>query len=141
MYLGKWQMKKVDVIQQTRSRFLCEILYFKEFNWIQILGPKFKEEEKLYHTTTKSYVHNSNFSAQAPSKIISTDKGTFIKDVRQFWAILDLPTYPCPMFSILCPITLVQFFLRHLPTPKSDILYERSLGWKMRRVPVFRSPL
>ena len=31
------------------------------------------------------------------------------------------------MFSILCPITLVQFFLRHLPTPKSDTLYERSL--------------
>ena len=26
-------------------------------------------------------------------------RGTFIKDVRQFWAILDLPTYPCPMYS------------------------------------------
>ena len=25
------------------------------------------------------------------------------------------------------PITLVQFLLRYLPTPKSDIIYERSL--------------
>jgi hypothetical protein len=25
------------------------------------------------------------------------------------------------------PITLVQFLLRYLPTPKSDVLYERSL--------------
>ena len=30
------------------------------------------------------------------------NKGTSIKDVRRFWTILDIPTYLCPMFPILC---------------------------------------
>ena len=30
------------------------------------------------------------------------------------------------------PITLVRFFLRYLPTPKSDVPYERSLRESMR---------
>ena len=66
-------------------------------------------------------------------------KGTFIKDVRQLWAILDKPKY-LPMSDVFytMPITLVPFLLRYLPTPKSDVLYERSLmqtriffsGWR-----------
>ena len=43
-----------------------------------------------------------------------------------FWTYL--PTY-LPMSDVFStmPITLVQFLLRYLPTPKSDVLYECSL--------------
>ena len=43
-----------------------------------------------------------NDVAMVMNAIFQPGKGTFIKDVRQLWAILDIPTYPCPMFSILC---------------------------------------
>ena len=49
-----------------------------------------------YHTTLQYFKHGWEKSCISNSTL-----GTFIKDVRQFWAILDMPTYPCPMFSIL----------------------------------------
>ena len=40
--------------------------------------------------------------------------GTFIKDVRRFWAISDIPTYPCPMFSTVLNYTVSKGHLwRH----------------------------
>ena len=54
-------------------------------------------------------------------------KGTFIKDVRFFWQFFEIPTYLCPLHYVLYPMYYVRFSLTYLPTPKSDILYERSL--------------
>ena len=39
------------------------------------------------------------------------------------------------------PITLVRFLLRYLPTPKSDVLYERSLNYTVILMEVNQSYL
>ena len=53
-------------------------------------------------------------------------QGTSIKDVQRFWT--NLPTYVrFILFSILYLLPKSRFLLRDLPTPKSDVLYGRSL--------------
>ena len=46
------------------------------------------------------------------------------------------PTYlPMSYVFYTWPITIVRFLLRYLPTPKSDVLYERSQTVRFRQKP------
>ena len=54
-------------------------------------------------------------------------KGAFIYDVRCFWGIFDLPTYPNQMVYYIGLIGKIRCSLTYLPTQKSDVIYECSL--------------
>ena len=54
-------------------------------------------------------------------------KGAFIYDVRWFWCIFDLPTYPHQMLYYISLFSKIRWSLTYLPTQKSEVIYECSL--------------
>ena len=58
-------------------------------------------------------------------------KGTSTYDVRWFWAIFDLPTYPNQMIYYISLFDKIRWSLTYLPTLKSDVICGCSLMmWK-----------
>ena len=61
-----------------------------------------------------NFYRSNNIQGQ----IVCTDKGLFINDITQYWALLDPPPSP-PMSSN------VIFWLTPLPSPLGDVIYEQ----------------
>ena len=55
-------------------------------------------------------------------------KGASIYDVRWFWAIFDLPTYPNQMIYYITLFSKIRWSLTYLPTLKSDVICGCSLS-------------
>ena len=103
-YFGTWHFGKRHFGTDISSRgfFSTRTFCHENISTLVYFGTMDNLEQECYSTGTFQHKDVSAHGHFGTCTFWNCAKGTFIKDVRQFWAILDIPTYPCPMFSILC---------------------------------------